>query len=369
MSYRPDFDGILRWLRERAAHFLRVFDFDGMPPVHVAFGRQEDFNGITARYLPGPACVIEFSPAFIASCWNAGGGFWDLPKLDKVLLHECVHRWADWMGYHNDEAEGHNKWFLWKAHEVGLDLPATRHRWPEIIPLHEEVKLGWDPRAMGLEDWRELAGAARGWEWDRWEPLVARCRVIEAMGAKVAPRYWPRVLRAVGRLNPSLPDYKIILEIEARAPSEEWHELRRVLERWGASYREVVDELKRRPPDTWPETIGMWREPALVMEHWGSAAPSEIVAEFRRVWPVLRGLVEAIKRSGPLCRFVARVKDRFDREFNWVGGFGWANSSAHEWEDDYAEEELMVNLSGATHLHFDKPEADIYRFFDLVLAA
>lgn len=370
MSYTADLVGILRWLRERARVFLTESDFDGMPEVPVRYGRQEDFDGITARYLPTPVRVIEFSPGFVASCWNAGGGFWDLPKLEKVLLHELVHAWVDWVRCWSYDSGGHNEWFVWKAHQVGLDLPATRYHWRDIIPLHEEVKRGWDPGAIRLDDWGELVLAAGGWARKSWESLVSDCRVIAGLEAEVAADDWPRVLEAVGRLHPSVSDYKIILEIERRAPSEEWREIRRVLELWSISYLGLVDALKCAPPETWPKTIGMWHETVLVMEHWNSALLSDIVDEFGRVRSLLYGLVGAIKRCDPLCRFIGRLKERFDGEFNWVSSFGWKNSSAHEWEDDYSEEELMVNLAESNYHHyFEKPDPDIYRFFHLVLAA
>lgn len=368
MKFKGDYQSFLLWARRRAAELCA--DFDHMPPVNIELGNREEFErlGIQARYTPDARRLIEFSPGGIDRHWNEKYGYADYVGLEKLLVHEMTHGWVHWMGLWSDFAQGHNEWYVWKAHQFKLGLPATRHRWPEVIPFHEEVKNGWHPGVLSFGDWRALVGAARGLDPCRYEStdLVANGRVIAGMEAKLGPDGWRKIAPALERCNPEVANYRVIMEVAAQAPCNRWHLIKRALRRWSVSFdeSELAGSLGSLPGGMWRETIRKWCRAAVIMEGWEALNTGRIEEEYESVRPKLLGCAWAVALCGPLFRLVEVLKERFDAEGGEVPVFV-DRAELRCWDE---EESHLYCESTRFNFLTQEPRPSIYEFFRLVLA-
>lgn len=337
MRQTLDCGEIIPWLVKTAADFSREV-FDGMPPVTFRCAKQKDCRGIEARYICGER-VIEFSPGFIASCWKKKRRFWDLGKLWGTLLHELVHAWVDWKGLGSEFAEGHNEWFLWKAHCLRINLAPTRARYgPALIELHEEIKRGWNPTFMSLGEWRGFANALEGWDRKDWETLLSDCRVIERIEKRMPADAWHRVVEDVNRWNPFVSDYELVKNIDTYVPADLLYWVVVALGGWHIPAYELVNDLRGRSPHSLGEYVGKWRDAIWAIEQWERAPARTILNELESLHADEQGeIARIVSRCEPLRKVLARVKEQFYREIDEVN-----RNAAHlgigcseDWDDIY----------------------------------
>ena len=60
--------------------------------------------------------------------------------LDDTIKHELTHAWVYWKGLHSKFGGGHNKAFLIKAKQIGLDLRGVFQRYPETKDVYAHLE-------------------------------------------------------------------------------------------------------------------------------------------------------------------------------------------------------------------------------------
>jgi hypothetical protein len=117
--------------------------FDGMPSVPITLGKPESFrNGVMAHYLPSMN-AIELHPLWAHDGINFG-------DIKNSIKHELAHAWVHWKGLKgvvlkDGECGGHNEYFLWKAHELKVDIDYLFAKYPQALPVWQRIQSSWKP--------------------------------------------------------------------------------------------------------------------------------------------------------------------------------------------------------------------------------
>jgi hypothetical protein len=116
----------------------RYFDRMPEPPITIEKGVAFDSENILAHYRP------DYKDIQVSE--KAAGDYVCLMELKDTVKHELVHAWVHWKGYNSHEHEGHNIYFFWKAHQLGLDLEGVFEKYPGSRKLYKKVLGGWEPQ-------------------------------------------------------------------------------------------------------------------------------------------------------------------------------------------------------------------------------
>lgn len=345
---------LLEWLRGEAERLSSLYfdeEMQKMPRVRIELGMQEDLTGVMAHYIPSKR-RIEFSPGFLESCWMEKKGVWDFSRARDILQHELSHGWVDWKGKWTGFAGFHNEWFLWKAHHVGVNLGTTRDKWQEVIPLHDEIKRGWNPFHISFGEWRRLVEATEDWKSKSWHCLLDDCQAIEEIENSIAPENWPRIVKEMGRWNRFIHGYGVIKSIKTHRSFYDLLEIIETIERRGQPVYEFIEELQRRSVKEWDEAIEKWGEVIWAVNRWTICPSSETIEDFRSMPNEMR---QVILNCKPLTRLIKHI---FDEVCDAV------NSFIREVErSSYEDEEEVYLYSELNRFCLQKPDMETYEFF------
>jgi hypothetical protein len=117
--------------------------FDGMPSVPIVVGKEESFREKAMAHYLFSVRKIEVHPFWASDRTSFG-------SIQTSVKHELIHAWIHWKGLKgkalkDEEVDCHNEYFLWKAHQMKIDIRSTLERYPALKPDYEIIKLGWNP--------------------------------------------------------------------------------------------------------------------------------------------------------------------------------------------------------------------------------